>query len=462
MQFMNLIASPRAPDATGDATTKPIPGVDSSQSQFDSDFEAELDELSRLMLAAMPVDEATVLQVPESIDAAQEMAVEQTVDGLVADAIPEPHADASLMMPGKPTENLDVLPDTQIPSGQTVPPNSDSAAAAVAPEQMVSPNELSVVPAVIDQPAHLQESQESQESVDALKPIAHEDSSHTDDGDADLPELPKFETTGKIQLDAKDATARASDVEVFATPEFQKNAAIQNAANPKSSQAVIVHDAVDHSNHRSAQTLDWEPDVESAVLEDALTGESAEGDSEIAERLEMNQTVKQSATTFVPSAVVQRVAAPEISGESVQLVSSEVNDRADVMDRADLVTQQTVRADFSPTESFEVVASRNVSVADQLADAVTTSRLQTSSEQTRVEIELKPPELGKVSIEFVSRPEGLSVRIVTSIDATAQIVQDQLAQLQDSLKQAGVSVDDVSVDQHSGDSNPFEIGRAHV
>ena len=88
---------------------------------------------------------------------------------------------------------------------------------------------------------------------------------------------------------------------------------------------------------------------------------------------------------------------------------------------------------------------------------VTSAMLETiSKNESRVEVQLDPPELGTVWIELRASDEGLAARIVSEHESTSQLLQDQLATLRKSLTDSGISVDEFSFDTANGNASERE------
>ena len=77
----------------------------------------------------------------------------------------------------------------------------------------------------------------------------------------------------------------------------------------------------------------------------------------------------------------------------------------------------------------------------------------------RIEIELDPPELGRLSIELTDSDRGIIARIVTNRETTATLVDSQLAHLRQSLHDAGVNVRDFHISTDLGQSPSQNFGR---
>ena len=69
--------------------------------------------------------------------------------------------------------------------------------------------------------------------------------------------------------------------------------------------------------------------------------------------------------------------------------------------------------------------------------------------ETSMRLTLKPDELGSIEVEMVSTAQGVSVSFVTEQASTGQLLEAQVSQLKQSLKDAGVQLSNVNINQHN-------------
>ena len=124
----------------------------------------------------------------------------------------------------------------------------------------------------------------------------------------------------------------------------------------------------------------------------------------------------------------------------------------------------------TPTESFpEVVdfvsakaqvtstSNQRTSSADaltQLANSMTGRLDDAGRLPARLEIELDPPELGRLNVELTDTRQGLLAKITASRESTAVLVDHQLAGLKQTLQESGIELHEfeVSYDASNSDS----------
>ncbi|MCA9212862.1 MAG: flagellar hook-length control protein FliK, partial [Planctomycetales bacterium] len=90
-----------------------------------------------------------------------------------------------------------------------------------------------------------------------------------------------------------------------------------------------------------------------------------------------------------------------------------------------------------------------------------------SRNETRVEVQLDPPELGRVWVELRATDSRITASIVSEIDSTNHLLQENLSSLQKSLAESGVSVDNFSFDSGGGrtsreNASPFESTHSRI
>lgn len=92
-------------------------------------------------------------------------------------------------------------------------------------------------------------------------------------------------------------------------------------------------------------------------------------------------------------------------------------------------------------------------MAENLArDIVEQARVVSGPAETRIEIELDPPELGRVSVRLSESGDGISARIVVAHQHVWKSVSQSLADFQATLAESGIKLHDFSLAQRQGDS----------
>ncbi len=91
----------------------------------------------------------------------------------------------------------------------------------------------------------------------------------------------------------------------------------------------------------------------------------------------------------------------------------------------------------------------DVQVVWQIVDAMKVANDDPQIAHPKIEVELDPPELGRVSIELADTERGLTARITVQRESTAHLVEQQMATIRQSLDQAGLHVRDFQL-SHQG------------
>ena len=108
-------------------------------------------------------------------------------------------------------------------------------------------------------------------------------------------------------------------------------------------------------------------------------------------------------------------------------------------------TMQSTQALSSNALTGGATASPAVEIAAQIVEAVHLETAIESQRSPRLEVQLDPPELGKVWIELSEARDGVMAKITVSRADTHQLLEGELAQIRSSLDEAGVQVSDFQV-----------------
>lgn len=93
---------------------------------------------------------------------------------------------------------------------------------------------------------------------------------------------------------------------------------------------------------------------------------------------------------------------------------------------------------------FEPVIQR-VNVASVLEQIAESAALSQSEGVTRLELQLNPEFLGKVSVVLTSTPDGLSATLKSASEATRNLLAENMAALQNTLRDMGVNMKSIDV-----------------
>jgi flagellar hook-length control protein FliK len=107
-------------------------------------------------------------------------------------------------------------------------------------------------------------------------------------------------------------------------------------------------------------------------------------------------------------------------------------------------TQKNVVVDAP--EKLSVTQVREYEVIQQITNQLK-PRIKTG--ETSMRLTLKPDKLGSIEVEMVSSAQGVSVSFVTEQASTGQLLEAQVNQLKQSLKDAGVQLNNLNINQHN-------------
>lgn len=148
------------------------------------------------------------------------------------------------------------------------------------------------------------------------------------------------------------------------------------------------------------------------------------------------------------------VAGSEQSAESLTVqISGEATPTGNTQDSPVSIHQITASSiEASAIDHHQTPASggRVRATAPVVAQLAARSQLESGPDFERVQIQLDPPELGRVMLDVVRSEGGLSARIVANEPAARAILEVELPALRRSLGEAGVELANVDVSQ--GDS----------
>jgi flagellar hook-length control protein FliK len=105
------------------------------------------------------------------------------------------------------------------------------------------------------------------------------------------------------------------------------------------------------------------------------------------------------------------------------------------------------------TAAVDVVKKSSVArVEPMLSDVIEqiTSQLKVriKSGETSIRMNLNPETLGAIEVQMTHSAQGISVSFITEQSSTGQLLESQVSQLRQSLKDAGVQLTNLNISQH--------------
>ena len=104
----------------------------------------------------------------------------------------------------------------------------------------------------------------------------------------------------------------------------------------------------------------------------------------------------------------------------------------------------------------------NMNVIEQITSQM---KARIKSGETSISMQLDPGELGKIEVQMTHNAQGVSVSFITEQASTGQLLESQVNQLRQSLKEAGVQLTNLNISQHhqpNQEGGSFKQGQPFV
>jgi flagellar hook-length control protein FliK len=105
----------------------------------------------------------------------------------------------------------------------------------------------------------------------------------------------------------------------------------------------------------------------------------------------------------------------------------------------------------APRHSFTI--DNGVLIESVAREIIEQARIETGVDETRIELELDPPELGRVFVRLSETSEGITARIVVAKEHVWQALGESLADFQSTLADAGIDLRDFSLSQQGDEAS---------
>ena len=141
----------------------------------------------------------------------------------------------------------------------------------------------------------------------------------------------------------------------------------------------------------------------------------------------------------------------EPAAQSQKTKESSVNEHAQNMEFQVRAEQQTV----APEEVNKVASRTTIDVQDIMNQITEFAKVNLSPENSSIEMQLNPENLGKVYVNISSKEGVIHAQLAASNEAVRAALETQVADLRQNLNQAGVKVDavEVTVASHEFEKN---------
>ena len=132
------------------------------------------------------------------------------------------------------------------------------------------------------------------------------------------------------------------------------------------------------------------------------------------------------------------------------------NESGNIANQTVFVNQEHA-ADVAAVKTSENVPefSRQLDTLDLIRQVTEFTKITVSQSQTTMEMQLNPEHLGKIYIEVTTKEGNVSAHIMTQNELVKEALEAQMAELKQSMNQAGVKVDavEVTVGSHEFEKN---------
>ncbi len=176
--------------------------------------------------------------------------------------------------------------------------------------------------------------------------------------------------------------------------------------------------------------------------------------SELTETVPKSEiTPKQETDTEVQEPQLDEDILSELNIETIEAETDSSNDNSSLLNRQSAEEQGIKIAlnqdGINEIKTFEVKPSQAVAKTTEITPSKiieqVTKHLETLQNNSKVSIVLNPESLGKITIQLVKSPEGLSAQFTTATQEAKNILMKGLDGLKETLTTHGVGVDNVSV-----------------
>jgi flagellar hook-length control protein FliK len=158
---------------------------------------------------------------------------------------------------------------------------------------------------------------------------------------------------------------------------------------------------------------------------------------------------------------------PVDAAQSAEKTSAKETDKKPALDLESTFTSiGTNKSGVDVKAAEKLSANRidpaNMNVIEQITSQV---KARIKSGETSISMQLNPGELGKIEVQMTHSAQGVSVSFITEQASTGQLLESQVSQLRQSLKEAGVQLTNLNISQHhqpNQEGGSFKQGQPFV
>ena len=140
---------------------------------------------------------------------------------------------------------------------------------------------------------------------------------------------------------------------------------------------------------------------------------------------------------------------PVDAAQSTEKTSAKETDKKPALDLESTFTSVGTNKSAVDVKAAEKLSANRIDPADMNVIEQITSQLKAriKSGETSISLQLDPGELGKIEVQMTHSAQGVSVSFITEQASTGQLIESQVNQLRQSLKEAGVQLANLNISQ---------------
>jgi len=158
---------------------------------------------------------------------------------------------------------------------------------------------------------------------------------------------------------------------------------------------------------------------------------------------------------------------PVDAAQSAEKTSAKETDKKPALDLESTFTSVGTNKSGVDVKAAEKLSANridpaNMNVIEQITSQV---KARIKSGETSISMQLNPGELGKIEVQMTHSAQGVSVSFITEQASTGQLLESQMSQLRQSLKEAGVQLTNLNISQHhqpNQEGGAFKQGQPFV
>ncbi len=158
---------------------------------------------------------------------------------------------------------------------------------------------------------------------------------------------------------------------------------------------------------------------------------------------------------------------PVDAAQSAEKTSAKETDKKPALDLESTFTSVGTNKSAVDVKAAEKLSANridpaNMNVIEQITSQV---KARIKSGETSISMQLNPGELGKIEVQMTHSAQGVSVSFITEQASTGQLLESQMSQLRQSLKEAGVQLTNLNISQHhqpNQEGGSFKQGQPFV